>query len=451
VNQQFTATCQCIIAHPSKPKFLAIRHSNGFLPPQISVPDDAILGTHVQQVLDGISNKYGLRVTLLRHLASFRDYHCVELEMHGKDARKMEAIWVGLDDYKRMRGTERFDYDPLAAWLQEKEGGDVPSLRPAWEQAGWFDQAVHWIQFQLDRLNVQVTGSVTQHRALLHSATLLRVPTAVGQVYFKAAYRKRPAESRLNALLAEYWPQWTPNMLAADHQRNWMLLPDYAPGSEQPFTPEGLASAAAAMGEIQLDSVGRIPQFQAQGCPQQGMSALQEFLAQPGLEQRVPVLPEGGLSKAERDDLERAARSLAGVCRQLTDCGIPDTLVHPDFRAANFFVGADSVRIIDWADACLAPPYFSLLELMRENRPRAFTNPAEDPVVRAWLAPLCRGWDEAPLLRGLSLAIRLQHAWRLMRWIQEFSWLEAGSVAEQNAWRFVTSLSRQMIAGEAAA
>ena len=27
-------------------------------------------------------------------LASFRDYHCVELEMHGKDARKMEAIWV---------------------------------------------------------------------------------------------------------------------------------------------------------------------------------------------------------------------------------------------------------------------------------------------------------------------------------------------------------------------
>ena len=450
VNEPLTATCQCIIAHPAKAKFLALRHSNGYLPPQIKVPEDASLATNVGHVLDGVRNKYGLRTTLLRHVALFRDYHCIELEMHGKDARRMEAIWVGLEDYRRMRGTDRHGYDPLAAWLEERESGKTPPRRPPWERAGWFAEAGNWIQFQLDRLNLQITGSVAQHRALQHSAAVLRVPTSSGQLYFKAAYDKPPLESRLHALLSRQWPEQVPAMLAVDHQRNWMLLPDLAPGSERQHGPGSLARAAAAMGRIQAESTGILDALQQAGCSEQGAAALEAFLRADDFQQRIPELPEAGLSEAEREDLGRAAGRLADSCGRLADCGVPDTLVHPDFRAPNFFVGADSVRIIDWEDASIAPPFFTLLELLREERPAALAEPLRDPVVQAWMEPLARSAGEEALQRGLDLALRLQPAWRLKRWIEEFDWLEPGSTTEINAWRFTTGLARRLIAAETA-
>jgi len=95
VTQEELATVQCIIAHPSKPKFMAIQHTTGYLPPTVKVPLKFDVGGAIQYVLDGIRRKYGLNTIALRHLARHPDYHCLELEWRSKDARHLKAIWIG--------------------------------------------------------------------------------------------------------------------------------------------------------------------------------------------------------------------------------------------------------------------------------------------------------------------------------------------------------------------
>ena len=43
MNQQELATCHCIISHPSKPKFLSVKHSDDWSPPIVRFPPEASL------------------------------------------------------------------------------------------------------------------------------------------------------------------------------------------------------------------------------------------------------------------------------------------------------------------------------------------------------------------------------------------------------------------------
>ena len=40
MDQQELATCHCIIPHPSKPKFLAVKHSDRWSPPIVMFPPE---------------------------------------------------------------------------------------------------------------------------------------------------------------------------------------------------------------------------------------------------------------------------------------------------------------------------------------------------------------------------------------------------------------------------
>lgn len=444
------ATVQCIISHPQKPKFLAIKHSTGgYLPPQVKVPQGASLGPHVHRLIDGIQSKYGLRTTLLRRLARYRDYQCVELEVHA-GSRPMQAVWVGMDDYRRIRGGDILPEDPLARWLQERQRGEPPPLRPPWERYGWFKAASNWIHFQLDRLDRLSTGAIEQRRTLSHAGCLLRTPCAGGAVWFKAAYAKPPSEAALSRWLASRWPEFVPEPLVIDEARNWILMPDYAIGATPSPGPEGWARAAATLGRMQVESLPLLDELRQLGCVHHGLDALWEFLTHPELASSVPEAGRASLSDAEREALAPAAGRLAASCRELADCGIPDLLVHPDFRASNLFVYPDRVRILDWENACIAPPMFSLLKLLREDHPAGRDAPDGDPVVEAWMAPLQALAKASRLRRALHLARRLEPGWRLMRWSQEFAWFEPGSVAEENARRFVVRLCRELLATESA-
>ena len=423
---------------------MAVKHTTGFLPPTVKVPMDVSIGPQATQVVEGIQRKYGLRTTLLRQLARFGDYHCVELELRGKGSRPLQAVWVGLEDYARM-GRGREGYDPLADWLREKEQGVVPPQRPPWSRHGWFAKAEHWINFQLDRLGIPLTGSIAQQRALGHGATILRVPTSRGRLYFKAAYAKAPGEVPLTRFLAERWPQQVISLLAWDDERNWMLMPDYALGNRYSAATEDLAMAAASMALIQVQSVELTASLEGLGCEKLGPARLRDFLADPRLADEFPELDGLGLGEGERRELAGLATRLAGLCDELERLGLPETLVHPDFRAANFFIGGQAVRFIDWQNSCIAHPFFGVMELFRDGQPAAFASFERDPVARAYLEPFLALAPEQRLLRGMALAGQLQHAWRLLRWSLEFPWFEPGGVDMVRGQRFVTTLARRML------
>jgi hypothetical protein len=439
------ATCQCVIAHPSQPKFMAIKHKGGHLPPTVKIPYEFNLAPNINYVLDGVERKYGLTTIALRQLAGYADYQCIELEILHKDARRMQAVWVGLEDYKRIRGEDRSGYDPLADWLEETARRAIPPQRPPWERPGWFREASAWVSSQLDELDLQGVGTIVQQGAFRSAGMVLRVPTSRGKLYFKAACDKAPSEVALTRFLANRWPEHVTEVLAHDEARNWMLMPDYAPEEHVRRTPEDLAVAASAMAQIQVESTPLSGELETLGCEILGLRQLKDFLVEPELLDTVSELTGAGLADEERNQLGALAPRLADLCDRASDFDLPKTLIHPDFCEANFFLHSGSVRIIDWAGTSIGHPFFSLLKLLRENHGKALVAPERDPVARAYLEHFYEFETESRLLQALDLVIQLQHAWRLLRWSREVPYYEPGGTAIARAQRFNLGVARQLL------
>jgi hypothetical protein len=446
VNQEELATVQCIIAHPSKPKLLAIRHKGGYLPPQIKVPKDAELGPNIAKVTAAVESKYGLHTTALRVVGRFANYHCIEVELHSKDRRNLQAVWVGEDDYVRIRGTKPGKHDPFMAWFAEQAEARTPAQRPPWERPGWFKRARHWIDFELDRLGIQATGSVRQTRALAYTGTILRVSTSLGILYFKASNERPPREVPLTRFLAERWPGRVTEVLAYDESKNWMLMRG-DPQEEQLGDPsERWVRGAAALASIQAESVDHLERLRDLGCETMGIGQLRQFLQDETVPNAIPHIDRLGFSAQEREEFAALAPRLAGLCEQLADFNMPEMLIHVDFRATNFFAGVDSVRIIDWQRACIGHPFFSLLTAFTIDRDWAWDRLKDDPGIRAYLARFADFDSEERLLMAMQRVCRLFLAWRLWWLLQELPYCEPNSFSLLRAKGVVTRTARRLLA-----
>jgi hypothetical protein len=113
---------------------------------------------------------------------------------------------------------------------------------------------VEWVDERLAAAGLERTGEVEQPR-LRPWATVLKVPTAAGPVWFKAAAPATAFEAPLYELLARVAPEHVLRPLGVDAERGWMLLPD----AGQPIGErlegeelvEALVAALVAYGRLQ--------------------------------------------------------------------------------------------------------------------------------------------------------------------------------------------------------
>ena len=114
MNQQELATCHCIISHPSKPKFLVIRHDDRWSPPMFGIPAGGPMSAKAPMINENMWEKYGLRTRVLRHWVALPNYHCVELELQPDGwTRRLDAVWVGLAEYGKFRRSTAGSFDPM--------------------------------------------------------------------------------------------------------------------------------------------------------------------------------------------------------------------------------------------------------------------------------------------------------------------------------------------------
>jgi thiamine kinase-like enzyme len=445
VNQPELATVQCIIAHPSEPKFMAVKHKGGYLPPQVQVPMDAELGPNIASLTAAVEKKYGLKTTALRLVARQPKFQCLELELHGRDSRRLKAVWVGPDDYARIHGGNPGTTDPFARWLDQRSRGIVPPERPPWELPGWFSRARHWIDIELDRLNIQPTGSVRQVRALSHSATLLRVPTSAGNLFFKASYDKPPREAQLTQFLSESWPGRVTELLAVDLSMNWMLMREPNLEQQPANQTERYARAAAALASLQIDSLKTLGELKLLGCKMTGVEQLKRFLVDGSLPRAISLLDTDRLSQQAREELAVLAPQFGDLCEKLVGYGVPDMLIHTDFQSRNFFVGTNDVQIIDWQRACIGHPFFSLLTLARIDIDWELDGLNEDPIIRSYLTHFVDFDSMNRLQEAMHLVCRLYLVWRLWYRMRELPYYEPGSAALFRAHGVIAEVVKRLL------
>jgi hypothetical protein len=219
-----------------------------------------------------------------------------------------------------------------------------------WTDPTWLAGAHAWI----DR-HVTSTGE-TEQVHLQRWSTVLRVPTAHGDVYFKANVPELRHEASLVSLLAARRPDCVPPLIAADLERGWMLMEDAGTRLRRIVERERDLSRWLEIlplyAGVQRDLVTDVPELLAAGVPDLRLAGLADRY-----EQLLDSTPE-----LEQDDprVREAVPVVRASCDELAAFGLPETIQHDDFHDGQVYVRDGRYLLLDWGDACITHPFFTL-------------------------------------------------------------------------------------------
>jgi hypothetical protein len=286
----------------------------------------------------------------------------------------------------------------------------MPILMTAWEDPAFLAEARAWIESRVD-----VTGELEQPHVRPWS-TVLRVPTASGDVWFKAAVPGLAHDAGVTEVLARLKPDVVLTPLALDAERGWMTLPDGGERLrevlERERNPRRWLDIMPRYAKLQIASAACLDELLDRGLPDFRLARMPELVdevaAEVGLEPPHP---------GRVDDLGAELESL----------GISETVQHDDLHDGNVFVRPDGgYAIFDWGDSCASHPFASLVVGLRGIAYRfelAERDPDLERVRDAYLEPWTAYGDRASLLRAVELS---EAVGRLCR---ALAWLRAGGVA----------------------
>lgn len=212
-----------------------------------------------------------------------------------------------------------------------------------WESEAFLAKARAWIESK-----VTVTGEIEQPHVRSWS-TVLRVPTGEGVVFFKAALPELAHDVVVTSTLARLRPDLVLAPLAVDLDRKWMLLPDGGERLRELLArephPRPWYELLPAYADLQLTSADGLDGMVEQGLPDLRLG-------------RIPEVAE--LLGAELGEQAPARDRFATLCLELAAFGIPETIQHDDLHDGQVFVKGGRYLLLDWGDACVSHPFFTL-------------------------------------------------------------------------------------------
>ena len=274
--------------------------------------------------------------------------------------------------------------DELLAEL--RTGTPPPALRPRWARRGWRDRASAWMRAAAAEAGRPLTGDPRPF-FLRGISALLRAPTDGPDLFLKAVFPPFHAEPGLTRLLAEWFPDAVPPVLATEPEEGWLVVEDIGsswvgdlPDAER---PDGLRRGAAALIRIQraiASDPEAIGALRAAGAPNRPLSTLlRDVEAATGANGSAV---EGGLEPARADRVLEAVREAIARVERI---GLPDTVVHGDFHSGNAAMVGDRVVIIDWSDAATGNPAVDYITWIAWSPGReAEITAATDGWIEAW-------------------------------------------------------------------
>lgn len=220
-----------------------------------------------------------------------------------------------------------------------------------WTEGAWLAQAHAWIDGRLDALGLTRTGDIEQPHVEVWS-TVLRVPTEVGPVWFKANYGPLVHEAALVNLLAARVPDRVQALLACDPVRGWLLMSDAGDRLRENVTMErslgGWFEVLDGTARIQLALEDDVDAVLSLGVPDLRLDVLAaKYDALMDVIDAEPRFREAGA----------LVRSLA---RDIARYGIRETVQHDDLHDGQVFVRDGRHWVMDWSDACVSHPFFTL-------------------------------------------------------------------------------------------
>jgi hypothetical protein len=252
-------------------------------------------------------------------------------------------------------------------------------MPPPWTDPRWKAEAERWI-----REHAEVTGEIEQPHVRPWS-TVMRVPTAAGDLWFKAVSPLHRFEPALTGFLAELRPDRVPEVVALDRDRAWILLRDGGTRlRELPATVEHWARVLPLYAELQIAAAPQADELLQLGVPDFRLANLRDLL-----EDLLAVQPQGLTTDEYRTMLDRLPE-VESIARRLLAHPIPETIQHDDLHDGQVFVRNGNYLIFDWGDACVSHAFHTLTVTLRVAAWRLGLEPGGPDILRlrdAYLEP----------------------------------------------------------------
>jgi hypothetical protein len=225
-----------------------------------------------------------------------------------------------------------------------------------WTDQLWLAEAHEWISGQLARLGARAVGVIDQPHIRLWS-TVMRVPTDRGDMYFKANTPALQHEAALVTMLAARRPDCVPPLLAVDVERGWMLMEDAGTRLRDIVERDRDLSCWLEIlplyAGLQIEVADAADELLAAGVPDLRLATLPEKY-----EQLLDELVD--LPSDDRQRLEGNVSRVREMCEELAGYALPETVQHDDFHDGQVFVRDGRYLLLDWGDACVSHPFFTL-------------------------------------------------------------------------------------------
>jgi hypothetical protein len=276
-----------------------------------------------------------------------------------------------------------------------------------WTDPAWLARAHAWIEHQLAGRGVPVTGPIEQPRVEAW-ATVLRVPTAAGPIWFKANDRVTAYETWVVDVLARRRPESVSPLLAVAHDEGWILMGDAGARLRELVARDRdlgrWLEILPRYAELQIEVADAASQLLAHGVPDRRLARLPADYER--LVGRLADVPP-----AFRARLEAAAVDVRAMAGRLAEHGIPETIQHGDLHDGQVFVAGAGYRFVDWGDSSVAHPFVTMSVTLEGVLSFGVDDVAGSqdvtPFRAAYLRPFTRFAAHDELQAALDVALRL--------------------------------------------
>lgn len=300
------------------------------------------------------------------------------------------------------------------------------AINPDWTDQNFLDQAFAWIMEQTDHLAIPISGPITQLHVRPWS-TVFVVPTESARLLFKATIAAWIHEARLTHAISRWSPALTPEVLAADLNRNWLLMRDGGTSLRTVLKQDGDSShwarAIRRYAHLQQSLVPRAPNLIALGAADRRLEGLPEqFIALLADSAAVRLGKSDGLTDVDHQALVALIPLFKSQCARLADFGIAETIQHDDLHDNNILLNSgegEPYLFFDWGDSCVGHPFFSLVVALRSvgwTLGEAQAEALRDTMCSAYLAAWSDLLSQDDLKHALQLALKIGIVCRTLTW-----------------------------------
>lgn len=392
--------------------------------PEVLVPRNQRLAWHLN---DQAKHKWQLELLSIVPIdtrlksgkSDFIHYHLVELLFpEGRLPRGL--LWANLSSLTSQADFCLDDREGVRAFLSEwsrATAKDDPFGRP-----GWFHELATWVHTVAHSRRLTWAGQFEQFHAT-SSFSLIRFETSPRALWFKAVGEPNTREFHITQALASHFSAYVPRVLAVRPECNGWLAEECSGQTLEEVRDIDLwRKAAQTLAQLQIESL-----FYTEELLRAGAYPLHSLFSHCAIERFLAVGAKlvsrnsgPGPLEATSDDLMAIEVRIRELLNRMGHLDLPQALGHLDLNSGNVVVSREQCAYLDWAEACIGPPFLTFEYLLQAFR-RTFgpESPQESPVVETYLTAwkhvlssntIREAWACTPLLALFAYTLRCMAA-----------------------------------------